>query len=308
MTGRSAAQPRTGPTVSRRHVVAWLAAAPLLGSTPPAPASENAFRQLEKTMWVWEDRILQPEDLESFAVAHNIGTLFLYVTPTAAEALLGQGRAARETLLTLRSRHRRIHAMAGEPDWALGPAGLPRHVDLLVRLQAIVPRLFDGIHLDVEPNALPDWAEPAAKARLIEGTLRFYDLVREHAPEISIDAAANPIFAGLSAADGSNFLGQLALRVQSVSIMAYRNQVQSTLTWAAPAVVKVAASGKAWRMGVEVERNEPEPNTSWHKASRRQFEAAMTDLDRDIRKQFPRSGYAGIAFHSFDGMRALLAA
>jgi hypothetical protein len=259
-------------------------------------------------MWVWEDRIVQPEHLQSFATAHNIGTLFLYVTPTTAEALLGDGDAARETVRALRSGQRRIYALAGEPDWALGPISIPRHVDLLIRLQDVRPRLFDGIHLDVEPNAVPDWQEPTARVRLIEGTLRFYDLVRKHAPMISIDAAVNPIFANLTARDGTNFLGQLALRVQSVSIMAYRNRIESTLRWVAPAVAEVSVSRAAWRLGVEVERNDGEPNTSWHRSSRDHFEAAMTDLDGRARKRFPRSGYAGLVFHSFDGMRALLRA
>jgi hypothetical protein len=285
-----------------------ISVAPLVGSTSHALTHENAFRQLEKTMWVWQDRILRPEDLESFVTTHNIRTLFLYVTPTAAETLLGHDAAARGTLQALRSRHRRIYALAGEPDWAFGPSNIPQHVDLLIRLQSVRPRLFDGIHLDVEPNALPDWHESTARARLIEGTLRFYDLVREHAPAISIDAAVNPIFAKLNDGDGTNFLRKLAMRVQSVSIMAYRNRIQSTLTWVAPAVAQVSASRAAWRLGVEVERNDGEPNTSWHKSSRDQFEPAMTELDGRARKLFPRSSYAGLVFHSFDGMRALVRA
>ena len=172
------------------------------------------------------------------------------------------------------SRYRRIHAMAGEPGSASGPASLPRHVDLLVRLQAVVPRLFDGVcHLDVERNAA-GLGEARREGAADRRTLRFYDLVRGRAPEMSIDAAAKPIFAGLSTTARRPFLGQLALRVPV--------GLDHGVSQAGPIDADLGRSrccegcggGKAWRMGVEVERNEPEPNASWHKAWRRPFGAA----------------------------------
>jgi multidrug resistance efflux pump len=306
IAGHLAMLRRSRYCVSRRRILALLVAIPVLTDARRTQAAEGSFRDLEKSLWVWEDRILHPENLDAFVTAQNVGTLFLYVTPAAAEALLGNEGSARATLSGLKSRGRRIYAMAGEPDWALGPSSLPRHVELLIRLQALRPPLFDGIHLDVEPNATPDWRDPAGRARSIEGTLRFYDLVRRHAPGIEIDAAVNPIFATLDAA-GGNFLVELARRVNSVSIMAYRNRVQPTLAWAAPAVTKLSTTQKPWRMGVQVDPNDPEPNTSWDRSSRPQFETAMIALDRQIREGFPQSRYAGLVFQSFDGLRTLLA-
>jgi hypothetical protein len=292
--------------ITRRDVLGALAAAPVLSGMRPAGA-ENAFRNLEKALWVWKERSLQPEDLDAFASTHNIGTLFLYIGPPAAEALLGSNPSAREVLVALRSHARRIYAMAGEPDWALGPSALPGHLDLLIRLQRLQPRMFDGIHLDVEPNGMKEWNEPAGKARLIEGTLRFYDLTRRHASGIAIDAAVNPLFASLRTAERDNFLVALTQRVHSISIMAYRNEVQATLAWAEPAVMDILNRNTQWRMGVQVDRNDPEPNTSWDRHSRPQFEAAMVDLDDRIRRRFSQSRYAGLVFQSFDGLRTLLA-
>jgi hypothetical protein len=286
--------------LSRRRILGALAATPFLRHAR-ALAAEPRFRGLDKAMWVWEDRILKPENLAAFVEAHNFRTLFLYTTPTAAEALLNGDAAVRDAVLSLRST-RRLYAMAGEPDWALGPNAIPEHLGLLVRLQASKPRLFDGIHLDVEPNAVEDWKEPAGKAKLIEGTIKFYDLVRQHTDH-PIDAAVNPVFARLQTMAGDNFLSALARRVHSISLMAYRNRVQSTLAWAAPAV-RMLPSQHPWRMGVEVEPNEPEPNTSWNRYSRSDFEAGMVELDREIRQRFKPSGYAGLALHSFDGLRS----
>src|SRR5262249_2572072 len=94
--------------VSRRRILALLAAIPVLTDARRTQAAEGSFRDLEKSLWVWEDRILHPENLDAFATAQNIGTLFLYVTPAAAEALLGNEGSARATLSALKSRSRRI--------------------------------------------------------------------------------------------------------------------------------------------------------------------------------------------------------
>ncbi len=291
--------------LSRRRLFGWFAVASTLAGGSRMASAGPAFRDLPKAMWVWEDRILNPEGLEAFAQAHNIGTLFLYTTPTAAEALLGGVHSARQVVAALKSQRRRIYAMAGEPDWALGPSVLPEHLALLIRLQRLSMPLFDGIHLDVEPNAVEDWNEHGGKARLIEGTIAFYDLARAHASGISIDAAVNPIFASLRTTGGDNFLTALARRVNSVSIMAYRNRVQATLAWASPAIRALTAD-KPWRLGVQVDPNDPEPNTSWDRQSRADFEAAMVELDRQLRLQFQSSSYAGLVFQGFDGLRTLL--
>src|SRR5256885_1941234 len=133
-----------------------------------AGGTDAEFRHLMKALWVWGDRILAPEDLESVITAHGINTLFLYTPPGTAEELLRGSKEGIDHLSALRAGGCSIYLMAGEPDWAFGVQELPEHVRLLVRLQSALPGLFGGIHLDVEPNALPEWREHAAKSRLIE--------------------------------------------------------------------------------------------------------------------------------------------
>jgi hypothetical protein len=279
----------------------------IAAAAPAMALSRNAapqMRPIEKTMWVWQDRLLQPDGLHSFCVAQNIGTVFLYVTPTAAEAILAGRSDVRETLAELRAGGRRVVACCGEPDWATGPAQLPHHVELLLRIQRETPS-FDGLHLDVEPQALPAWRAPDGRAALVAGTLHFFRLVRAHASGVPVDAAVNVIFADLATREGTNFLGALAQQLDSVSIMAYRNRVAAAVAWAMPAIRVAQRAGRQWRMGVLVDRNDAEPGTSWSSTPAPEFTAAMTDLDGRLRATLPQ-GYAGLAFEGFDSLRAKL--
>ena len=293
---------------SRRQIVGALGVLPILTQVHhvSAQAAEEEFKRIRKTLWVWKDRILAPDDLDPFCRSYEIGTLFLYTTPTAADALLSGDRIVSDNMARLRADGRKIYAMAGEPDWALGLGKVPEHADLLIRLQALSPPLFHGIHFDVEPNALPEWRELAKRQRLIDGTVRFYDLIRKAAPDATVDAAVNPAFAGMRTSQGDHFLPAVAQRVRSMSLMAYRNRVQPALHWAAPALRQFNATESEFRFGVETNDNPEEPTTSWSRVPRPQFLAAMVALDRTLSAGPSARHYAGLALHSFDGLKALL--
>src|SRR5262245_14362472 len=99
---------------------------------------------MPKALWVWGDRVLSDDGLADFAGRQGVTTLFVYVSPTVAEALLRDDHNAVTTLQRLRSGSKQVFATAGEPDWILAPSALPPHVDLLLRLRA--KGLVDGIH------------------------------------------------------------------------------------------------------------------------------------------------------------------
>ena len=290
MPGLDSIRRRSFQPLSRRSLLGWLMLA--LGHPSAVLARDEDFPGIEKAVWVWKDRVLNPDELDVFTSLYGVGTILLYLTPSAAEAMLLRQEGVQERMQRLRSRGTRIYAMAGEPDWAYGPSDVPEHLDLLIRVQRLHPQIFAGIHLDVEPNALQEWNDPVDKQRVIEGTLKFYDLVRRRASDITIDAAVNPVFAQLADARGNNFLTQLTRRVNSIAIMAYRNRVPAAISWVTPAVGKI--SSIPWRMGVQVDENDPEPTTSWSRTPPMDFERSMVALDRELRKRFGRTGYAGL--------------
>ncbi len=127
-------------------------------------------------MWVWGEPILAPDRaVADFADRQRIAKLYVYVSPAAADALLSGRREAVEAAKAMAAKGRGLYAVAGEPEWTSGVAGLPTHAALLVRLTQTT-RLFEGVHFDVEPNALPEWRDPAAQPRLAEGALRCYEI------------------------------------------------------------------------------------------------------------------------------------
>lgn len=280
--------------ITRRSVLKALLVAPV------ASAARAEQPRLKTAMWVWKDRVLSPDDMTAFAGLHQIETLFVYVSPAAARALLGGRRQPLAAVKAMRGAGRRVYAVAGEPDWAREPGEMPEHAALLVRLVTST-NLFDGLHFDVEPNALPDWNDLAARPALIDGTLRFYDLLRAAAPNVAIDAAVNPVFA-LMAAGHENFMYAIAKRTSSVSIMAYRSSVARALDWVAPAIEQVAAARRPWRLGVLVDQNPSEPGTSWFGTPRETFVASMRELDARLLDRWSKSDYLGLVFQDYDGL------
>jgi hypothetical protein len=253
-------------------------------------------------MWVWGEPILVPDRaLPEFVDRRGIAILFVYVSPSAAEALLSKNVEAVEAVTLMAARGRRLYAVAGEPDWTRGVAELPKHAALLIRL-AQTTRLFQGLHFDVEPNALPEWRDAVARPGLAEHTLHFYEMIRAAAPDIEIDAAVNPIFASMTVRNG-NFMRLLAERVDSVSLMAYRDSVTRAIEWARPAVREIIAANRAWRMGVLA--GDGEPGTSWKCASPARFMQAMKELRERLDQDFPSSRCTGFAFQDYQGLASI---
>jgi hypothetical protein len=256
-------------------------------------------------MWVWGDRVLSPDGMTAFANNQRIDTLFVYVSPAGAKALLDGMASAVAAVKAMREGSRRVYAVAGEPDWSLGSDSLPAQAALLVRLAVATP-LFDGLHFDMEPNALSDWGFPNSRAALIAGTVKFYAMLRASAPGVVIDAAVSPVFARLPSGSRT-FLEALTDHVDSVSIMAYRASIARALDWAAPAVTQVAAAKRTWRLGVLVDANPSEPGTSWFGTPREKFVSVMGSLDSLIATRFPNSGYIGLAIEDYDGLALIYA-
>jgi hypothetical protein len=281
-------------------VLLTAAAFALLGATPSREGV--GFAKIAKAVWVWKDRILDPGELRLFCERHQIGVLFLYLTPQAGEALLSGQESARKVVASLRTGGRRVYACVGEPDWVIDPVRLPDHLALAGR--AVSAGLFDGLHLDVEPQALPAWRDPSSRLPLLTGTVELLDLARSALGDADIDAAVNPLFVTVPY-QGERFLTALARRLTSMSIMSYRDNVSAAISWAAPSIVEISRLGRRWRLGVLVDPNGAEPGTSWNERSAVSFDAALDELDRALRSRFSASGYSGLAFEGYDGLRLM---
>jgi hypothetical protein len=287
-------------STSRRVALLAVASLPWLGVE--LLRADAAFTKISKAVWVWKDRILAPDDLASFCERYQFGVLFLYLTPQAGEALLSGADNAQKVMASLRIGGRRVYACVGEPDWVIDPVRLPEHLALAAR--AVSTGVFDGLHLDVEPHALPAWRDPGTRAPLLTGTVKLLDLVRSALPDADIDAAVNPSFATVPYL-GESFLTALVRRLTSISIMSYRDSVSETIKRAMPSIGEISRLGRRWRLGVLVDPNPDEPGTSWSHRSASSLEAAMDELDGILRSHFSSRGYSGLAFEGYDGLKLI---
>lgn len=250
------------------------------------------------TIWVWQDCILTETKLKEFTNTYNIRTLFIFVTPASAKALLNRTDQALARIKALRSGNRQIYAVCGEPEWSWGSTVLPEHAQSIIDLVQS-STLFDGLHFDVEPQALADWNNPQLRKKLIQGTINFYKLIRHHTSDIAIDIAVNPIFNSLEV-NSSNFLKEISCSANSLSIMSYRNNIDKAINWARPSIIEIEHLSREWRMGVLV--SDGEPGTSWKNTPKKYFSQSMEELDKKLFEEFGSRFYRGIAYHDYNAI------
>jgi hypothetical protein len=284
---------------SRREALGLFAAA----CAPVVAARESDGA----AMWVWRDRLGSPDaGLAVFARRRSVRLLNVYVPPETAEALLTGRGVAVECVAALRASGLRLAAMAGEPDWARGPENLPEHAALVARLGARRD-LFDGVHFDVEANALPDWRDQWNRRGLARGLAKFYAVLRAAAPGVAVDAAVNAAYAVTALDPSKSMLDGVLESAGSVSVMAYRTGVERAKSMARPSAAAVARARRKFMVGVLVGPDPEEAGASWSGTSVPLFEASMRTLDSAFRFPPFDAAYAGLVYHDYDGMAAMYA-
>ena len=285
-----------GVRFTRRRVVSLVAAAQLVG----LKASAEPFRP-DMALWVWEDIFSAPEEIERFVVKYQIKTIFLFISPERADALLARNKDCVATISNLKKMGVKILALAGEPEWAWGEKTLTNYVRQLIKI-ATQTSLFDGVSFDVEPQALPEWEDIKGQKRLIAGTLSFYDHIRAMAPQAVMDIAVNPIFSQLTSENGI-FMSELAAKASSLSLMAYRLDVQRAISWAMASIQQFEALERWWRMGILV--GEGEKGTSLKGATAADFTNFTVELDRLIINKFHPSFYQGLVIEDYKALKKI---
>lgn len=292
---------------SRRTFLGMLAGAPFAVVRNTASASSNsaAFHDLQKAMWVWKVDIDHLDALGAFVKEAGIHTTLLSLPAGMRADLMAGDVTALSHLRALREGGLSLGALTGDPSWVASPQRMPQSLDQILRAAAGNKTLFDRVSLDVEPNTLPAWHNSVGQKALMESTIAFYDAVRASANHIPIDAALNSAFAKLHLPDGQNFLEALARRLDSISIMAYRDNPEGTIKRAASAIALIEHVGIPWRLGVLVHAS-PESGTSFVGAGRGAFEADMIALNDMVHREGPSAHYRGLIFEDYHGLTKIL--
>lgn len=288
---------------SRRSFLKMLGGMPLAGVQDPALASSDSanFRKLRKAMWVWNVEPGGLEALRTFASDKGIDTLLWSLPPSIRAGIAVGDATAVSSVRALRAGGRTVFALTGDPSWVQSPQRMPQSLDQLLEAADDDRTAFDGISLDIEPNALPAWHDPARRRKLLDDTVTFYDMVRSKARQTALDAALNPVFAEIRLQDDQSLIQALVRRLDSVSLMAYRDSVEATMAWAAPAIAAIESIGVPWRLGVLVHASS-EKGTSFVGRDRSAFEADMVALDDTVRSRGPSTYYRGLIFEDYNGL------
>jgi hypothetical protein len=132
----------------------------------------------DRGLWVWETAPLLSDAGErrtffEFCKTHGINVVAMQIATrgTGADRQL-DARAEWIALITEAHRGRmRVHALDGDPKFARAA----QHGTVLSIVNAVVAynasvapaARFDGLHLDIEPQALPEWKDPKTREPLL---------------------------------------------------------------------------------------------------------------------------------------------
>jgi hypothetical protein len=276
-----------------RHPFRTLAAMVLgilavLGVAGPAAAAKPAP---PKAMWIWQQAPV--EDVVGWATAHGVRDLFVTFpgatngTPDLTWYRALRTRADRAKLT--------MAALGGDPTWATNPAAATRWAESARRTG-----LFSGLHVDVEPYALPAWNTD--QATVVRGYLQMLTQLRAQPLPVEYDV---PFwYSTIAVASGGNLADAVLARASRLIVLTYRNTVTgpNSLLEVGRDMLTRAKPGTAIRLAIETQPLASCPYCTFFGARQSAVNAALTDIDR-LAGGYPV--YAGVAVHHYQTWRAL---
>jgi hypothetical protein len=293
---------------TRRGTLAAIGGLSFLSASPAAWASGSdaqAFRGIDKAMWVWKLDWGRVDELKAFVAALGITTLFVSLSQHARSRLLEDDAGLVSAISSLSDGNVVVWVLAGDPAWIDKPREIAKPLRDLLEIQQR-HKLFAGLHLDVEPQAHPQWSlDSGTRSRLLENFSTLLATVGARASSLPIEAAISPAIAHVSLPNGENAVLGIARHLSSMSIMAYRDTASATLDWAGPALDLLKTVRINWRMGILVHQSN-ETGISFFQTPPEQFRQEMLKLDRALLDRADKAFYRGLVIEDYHGLRALM--
>lgn len=313
-----------GPSLSALLLIPLVSALAL----PPQPSAKRT-----RGLWVWESsRLLHDEhaqvDFLDFCQHHGIGVVSVQVRAagTGSQRHLDDERQWKTLIKGAHRRGMRVHALDGDPNYAR-PAqrGVVLSIDdAIVAFDAAASpaERFDGIHLDIEPYLLPEWAEPRTREPLLADYLQVNELsaAKAHAAGLryTVDlpfwwyetdpATGEPVSVTTYHGVRRPAPDHLLEIVDNLGLMAYRRVASGSdgvVALATQTIEHADASGKV-KVFVGVETEEPSTHVpakvTFAGASLDQMNKELAVVD-DALNHHP--SFSGIAIHRYATYRVL---
>jgi hypothetical protein len=235
-------------------------------------------------MWVWvhEDAPPDPGALGAFAGAQRVGDAFVSV-PWGGPTPL-----THDLVAALRARGVRVSALGGDPSWVDGDGAVTW------ARRATSAWLFDGVHLDIEPWELPEWA--GDRERLLAGLER---AVRDVAAATSLPVEVD--LAPWLADEHPQAFAGIARQTDRITLMAYRDRAAGILSFSAAARRQLAKSRTPYRIGVETIAGPP-PHVTFADDGGAVLERELALVAAQLAGD---RWFAGVAVHDAAGWQSL---
>lgn len=277
-----------------QKLVSLLVALVLVGIQSPPVYGE---KPLVRATWIWQTDMIRDggEQVLSFSQNEGINLIYLQINR----------KMPRETYeIFLKRAHEegiRVHALGGDPGWAL-----TEHRDDMLGLADWVMNYndnvspegrFDGVHLDIEPYVLAQWEnDHNTIISSWESNLRaFLGNLSESGLELGIDI---PFwFDDFTLSDGTGLNEWLISAFDHVTVMAYRNQIDSEngIIMLSQDELKLADKmGKKVMVAVNTKEMPQEVHTTFYGHSKEQMEQTLQLLSNSLSSH---SSFAGLAIH-----------
>ena len=280
----------------------------LATAAPGAEAPRRAAQRGQRALWVWRAGFLESEkelqDLLQFARMRNIRTLFLF---TSTRRLENDPEGFRRLLRQAHRRRLAVQALNGEPHWIFPEQrdearAFLKAVEEFNRGSSADAR-FDAIHLDVEPQSLPEWkveASERSRRKLAERYLDFVKWSRHRTRESNIPLALDiPVAFNRIRVESGPLVEALLERADQLAVMAYKDEVTEVLNHAAPSLHPARRMGKKVWVGLSADPGDlPRPPDG--QPLEKEIEKIARQVEKSLRTQ---PGFQGVAIHDYDSYR-----
>ena len=281
---------------------------PSSGIPAGAEAPQRVAERGTRALWIWRPTFLEDHEdyreLLQFTRKRRIRTLFLFVStrrleekPEAFRRFLE--RAHREKLV--------IHALNGAPEWILReerhePRAFLNAVLLFNRTGRMAER-FDAVHLDVEPQSLPEWtpeAPPQIKQRLAGEYVDFLRWARRKTGDAGLRLSVDiPVAFNSIQLESSPLLVAVLEQVDEVAVMAYLDEAVEVLAASHAPLEHAGRMGKRVWVGLSADPTHLPPVQAG-----RRLEPELEKLAQSVERNLARrSGFRGVAIHDYDHYR-----
>ncbi|KAF1962369.1 hypothetical protein CC80DRAFT_160021 [Byssothecium circinans] len=204
-----------------------------------------------------------------------------------------------------------VEGLMGDAQWIKGKTTadaptLDHSLNWIQQYQNSAPAnaKFSGIHLDVEPWGLDDWA--SKKATYVSSLLTIVDKVKTQAKSLDLPVAADlPFWANTVSCEGSTLDVCMLNHLDTTTFMTYRNTPTELLAVAKPLLTSASSKNAGKPVWLSIETSPDCADAELISYAGKSVSTLMSDLKKIESAATKLGGFAGISIHSYKEFKAL---